>query len=56
MQSGVEQSVRLGSLFLHEDVASLRGGGSFRFETFYLCLSCSVVYVRNYNIKASTGV
>ena len=55
MQSGVEQRVRLGNSFLHEDVCQLRGAGGFRFAAFCLCLSSSVVSIKNYNIKASKG-
>jgi hypothetical protein len=56
MRNGVEQSVRFGSLFLHEDVLSLRGRRKFQVRSLlslpFVLFECS----KNENIKASTGV
>jgi hypothetical protein len=56
MRSEVEQSVRLGSVFLHEDVCSLRGSREFQVRDFF-CLSFEwFSLIKDYNTKVSTVV
>jgi len=55
MHRGVEQSVRLGSVFFHEDVAWLRGRRKFYIRSF-LSVSFEWCGLWNYNTKASKGV
>jgi len=56
MRSGVEQRVRLGSVFLHEDVARLRGRRKFQVRGLlslpFVLFECS----KNENKKASKEV